>query len=60
MLDCMAHPTDVSPMTQKTSKQEHAGRVPANEADTSTSLISSASRDEGKNAHLVFFFVIAV
>ena len=51
-------PTDVSPMTQKTRRQEHAGRVPGNEADTSTSLEASVSRDEGKNARLGLFLLL--
>ena len=41
-------PTDASPITQKTSTQEHTGRVPGNEADISISLMPSPSSDDGK------------
>ena len=50
--------SDVSHRTQRTSRQEHASRVPGNQAGPATSLVSSSSRsrDEGKNAFLGFFW----
>lgn len=36
--------SDVSHRTQRTSRQEHASRVPGNQAGPATSLVSSSSR----------------